>query len=206
MVYYTYMKRIIVVAGILLVVVLGVWLFTRGGESAPAETAEPTVSGTPDISDTGVYRGAGGLYTASVPTGWYPHEITSGHVLFTQKKEFELLEGTEGYAYGNQFSVTVAPLGQSSGARNEQEWFTGNGMVLGSEFLKERRSVKVGPLTMTRVVMSANIADGDTLTYVYFTGDGRVITLGHYPYKPNSSVTRDFEAFVQSFTIAGSGK
>ncbi|MEK7600352.1 MAG: hypothetical protein AAB463_00105 [Patescibacteria group bacterium] len=200
------MKRIIIVAGVLLIVVLGVWLFTRGGEGAPTETTEPTVSGTPNVSEGGLYRDAGGLYTASIPTGWYPHEITAEHVLFTQKQQFEVLEGTEGYAYGDQFSVSVAPIGRSSGARNEQEWFTGNGMVLGNEFLKERRSVRVGPLTMTRVVMSANVADGDTLTYVYFTNDGRVVTLGHYPYKPDSSATRDFEAFVQSFTLVGSGK
>lgn len=141
-------------------------------------------------------------YSVAVPDGWFQHEVSKTDIIFTQSEDFTLPEGTDGYALGDHFSIREGSFAEIVGAKIPEDYLKGIGATINSEFFVERKDVITKTdVKMTRVVMNAAAAEGQTLLYVYFPGDTKVITLSHYPYVRGSKSATAFEAMVNSFAL-----
>lgn len=149
-----------------------------------------------------IFNDPSGIYSVSTPGGWYPHPLGKDQVIFTPSKDFELPEGTEGYAIGDQMVISVGSLDEIVGAKTPEDYLVGIGATSTSEFFVSREDVTTDEdLDMTRVVMKGAAADGETLLYVYFPEGKKVITLSHYPYIANSASAKAFENLVSMFKL-----
>lgn len=143
-----------------------------------------------------------GTYSVTTPSGWYPHPLGEDQVIFTPSEDFELPEGTEGYAIGDQMVISMGSFDEIVGAKTPEAYLAGIGATSTSEFFVAREDVTTdGDLEMTRVVMKGAAADGETLLYVYFPGGTKVITLSHYPYVEGSPSAKAFDTLVQMFKL-----
>lgn len=141
-------------------------------------------------------------YSVAVPDGWFAHEVSKADIVFTQTEDFKLPEGTEGYALGDHFSIREGSFSEIVGAKIPEDYLKGIGATINSEFFVERKDVITKTdVKMTRVVLNASEAEGQTLLYVYFPGEQRVITLSHFPYVRGSKSATAFEAMVNSFAL-----
>jgi len=143
-------------------------------------------------------------YVLSIPPGWYPHEVSDKQTIFTPSEKFTLPEGTEGYAVGRQMVVAKGSFNDIIGAGTFEDYLRGIGATPSGEFFVERRNVvtRTG-IPMTRILMNAVTADGQTLTYAYHFGGRDVYLISHHPYVPETNDAKAFDAFVQSFALFG---
>jgi hypothetical protein len=141
-------------------------------------------------------------YSVAVPDGWYQHEVSKTDIVFTQSKDFTKPKDTEGYAFGDHLSIREGSFDEIVGAKVPEDYLKGIGATINSESFVERKDVITKTdIKMTRVVLNASEAEGQTLLYVYFPGDRKVITLSHYPYVRGSKSATAFEAMVNSFAL-----
>lgn len=180
-----------IITGIIALLLLGAIIVIISPLVRPAD---------PTPSEQITYQDPAGLYSVSVPAGWYSHPVNN-EVIFTPSEEFTLPEGTEGYAIGNQMIIRVGSFDEIIDASTTEDYLRGIGATTSSEFFVARSdTTNEKGFPLTRVVMNAAAADGQTLLYVYFPGDRRVITLSHYPFIQGSVSAESFEQLVNSFT------
>jgi hypothetical protein len=132
---------------------------------------------------------------------------------------------TDGASLGDHFAIREGSFSEIVGASVPEEYLKGIGATINSEFFVERKDVLTKTdVKMTRVVLSEAKkdvkdvkdakddkdakdvkkdakAEGQTLLYVHFPGDKKVITLSHYPYVRGSKSATAFEAMVNSFEL-----
>lgn len=152
-----------------------------------------------DTNTATMYTEPTGRYQMKLANGWYPHEIDNVQVIFTPSKDFELPEGTEGFAIGDQMVVRVATMKEAGNAATPEEYLRNIGATSEQEFFIEKSEMTTQEgLPMTRVLFRAGLAQGNVLLYVYFPGDGTAVNLSHYPFNPETQSARAFETLVNS--------
>jgi len=139
-------------------------------------------------------------YSIDVPFGWFPYENEST-VIFTQDPNLEIPAGTEGFAIGPNFYITLHNITDISGITTYDEWLDVNGMTEKSPLFIESKNVNKNGYAMKRVITEAAGSEGEVLHYVYFVDVQRVVTLSQYPYDPASNITQVFETAVQTFRV-----
>lgn len=139
------------------------------------------------------------------PDGWYPYS-EGNSILLLKTAEKPVLEGTEGYAYGDQIIVNVSDIKDPAGNVTTKEGYIEKHFpatdVEGNVIKKE--TVTRGEKEMLRVEVPQIAVDGYILSYVYFEGDN-VYTINLYPYNPETKDedknVSDLEKVVESFKL-----
>jgi hypothetical protein len=132
---------------------------------------------------------------AIIPDGWYPHPFGTSTLMFTRSSFLKRLEGTEGYAYGEQIVVSVSPY---DGEQNkEEEWYQLDWTNHPDEYgnLDKKWSTQRG-YKVLRLMTDGMTGAGD-LHYSIFVGD-TIHTISLYP-AYNSPHLDIFETFVDEY-------
>lgn len=134
--------------------------------------------------------------SAIVPDGWYPHARGTSTLLFTRSRFLPHLEGTEGYAYGEQIVVGVSPYDGEQG--KEETWYQIEWINQDDEYgnLKKDWFTLEGYKVLR--LSHDGMTDGGDLSYLVFIGD-TVHTVYLYP-AYNSSHLETFETFFKEYT------
>lgn len=149
-----------------------------------------------------IFTSSSKAYSVAVPEGWFPHEASKTKIIFTQTKDFKLPKDTDGAALGDHFAIREGSFSEIVGAAVPEDYLKGIGATINSEFFVERKDVLTKTdVKMTRVVLNAAKEEGQTLLYVHFPGDKKVISLSHFPYVRGSKSATAFEAMVNSFEL-----
>ena len=131
-----------------------------------------------------------------IPSGWYPHTFGTSTVLFTRSRFLPRIEGTEGYAYGEQIVVGVSPYDGEQG--KEETWYQIEWINQDDEYsnLNKEWSTLNGHKVLR--LMYDGMTNGADLSYLVFNG-GTVHTVSLYP-AYNSSHLEIFEVFFTEYT------
>lgn len=130
-----------------------------------------------------------------IPDGWYPHAFGTSTVIFTQSRFIQHLEGTEGYAYGEQISVTIGPY--DGEPNKEEDWQQLEWTNQDDEYghLEKKWFVLDGHKVLR--LMGDGMTSGGDLSYQIFSGN-TVHTISLYP-AYNSPNLETFEIFFERY-------
>ncbi|MBI3115283.1 MAG: hypothetical protein HYZ09_02195 [Candidatus Kerfeldbacteria bacterium] len=132
------------------------------------------------------------------PPGWY--QDSGGSAMFLLKDKQAGPPGFQvGIVRGNMYVPTREGPPRGIG---KEEWIdtyvrhqSGGDRAIRIDYVARNN------LEMVRVVDKLTTYSTVDLTYYYFTNDNHVYRIYLHPYDPASSVSADFEAMVNTFTI-----
>ena len=133
-----------------------------------------------------------------IPAGWYPHAFGTSTVLFTRSRFIPKIEGTEGYAYGEQIVVSISPY--DGEPKKEEDWYQLEWINEDDEYghpIKEWFTLY--GYKILRLEYDGMTSGGD-LSYFVFTGN-TVHVISLYP-AYNSPHLEAFEAFFEKYVKA----
>jgi hypothetical protein len=139
-------------------------------------------------------------YSIDFPFDWFAYE-NGQSVIFVQDSNLKIPPGTELFAVGPSFYLTVNNITNIAGVTTYKEWMEKNGMTERSEFFIESKTVTINGLEMFRIITKAAGAAGQVLHYVYFADVQHIITLSQFPYDLQTNITQVFEGAVQTLKV-----
>lgn len=132
---------------------------------------------------------------AIIPEGWYAHALSTSTLLLTQSRFLPHIEGTEGYAYGEQIAVSVSSYDGELG--EEESWYQLDWTNEEDAYGNLRKEwLTLGGHKVLRLEYDGMTSGGD-LNYQIFYGD-TVHTVSLYP-AYNSPHLETFEGFLESY-------
>jgi hypothetical protein len=130
-----------------------------------------------------------------IPEGWYPHNLGEGQIILTRAPKLPDVGATEGYAYGEQISVSTGVF--DGDLNNLEDWYYIRWVFEDAALVRDWSWVDVEGLTSLRVESEAAGASGGQLRYFIFSGD-QFHTLSLYPLDTSDHVA-EFERFVLKY-------
>jgi len=134
---------------------------------------------------------------ASVPADWYEHRLSNTHIILTKQETLPDIGVTEGYAYGEQISISVSPF--DGDPQHPEDW-SQLAWTEDEALVHEKSWTYVGGMQALRVRHEAGGASGGQLTW-YLFADDRVYELSLYPYE-NSGNWEIFSGLVYRYADA----
>lgn len=118
----------------------------------------------------------------SLPEGWYAHRMSDSYALFTRQQTLPDIGATEGYAYGEQISISMESFTGIPEEWNQLVWINDEAMVHAKIWNT------IGGHKVLRVEHEAGGADGKQVTYYLFT-DNKAYVFSLYPLESYDSQT-----------------
>lgn len=112
--------------------------------------------------------------TPSIPPGWYLNQVEDGYILITREHRLPDDSHTETYALGEQIIIETLPLGETVEAWIARQFPHDDPMIHSQGW------TSVGTHRVFEVRREAGGADGQELSYHYFTNDA-VMVFSLYP-------------------------
>ncbi len=157
-----------------------------------------------DTSNWKTYTSSQYGFELKYPINWYPY-LEGGNVLFLKTKEMPKLEGTEGYALGEQIIVGTSDL---IGRWNKQlsvdeyikEYYPDDGWGDGPIV---KKTININGMEMLRIESPTCCTSSRELKYLYFNND-KAYFFYLYPYEPEKDLLyeqnyKDFQNLINTF-------
>lgn len=197
-----------VVIVILLVITLGLFIFVKDEVLDILGLKGPDWQFTP-LSDIQVgarilYTSQTGEYSFMYPQYWEPNALYDNLTVFTISygpKDLENPDTLEAAEIDATVVTGITEMVESNGATTKEEWFVANGLSGPNKVIevKDLKETKINGYDVTRIIQLDPNIGGDVLHYIYFSNDGKVISLSQHPYLEGSQASGEFELAAESF-------